>query len=84
MLFQRLRQPRLQPRRHMPIVPEAQVFADRSGLSRLHAVLALEHDVARRRLARNEFDDLHLEAKDPENHRPERIRQDVAKPLPQN
>ena len=61
----------LQPRRHLPVVAQVEVLADRSGLARLHAVFALEQDVARRRLAGDELDDLRLEAENPQNHRPE-------------
>src|SRR5574344_2566107 len=74
----------LEPRSHLPVVAQLQVLADRTGLARLHAVFAPEHDVARRRFAGYELDDLNLESEDAQDHRPERVRQNVAEPLAQD
>ena len=82
--FEHLRQARLQPRRDVPEIAQVQVLRHGPALAGLDAVFRAEEDIARRGVRRDELDDLGLEAEDAQDHRAERIREDVAEALAQD
>ena len=61
----------------MPGVAHVEVFADRRRVALPHTGHGAKHDVARRRLRRDEFEDAHPVPQDAEDLRPEGVRRSM-------